>query len=294
MNFKCLAFSTAVLTVCLPSVTLSAIEILDADGNLVRLDKPAERVISLAPSLTEILFAIGAAQRVVGVIEYSDFPPEAKTLPVIGRFDLLDIEKVLELEPDLIVAWKSGNPERSIEQLISLGLTVYLAELNDLPSISKQMKNISKLTGTEREASSAITNFNQTYASLIAEYSDRKLVKTFYQVWDMPIITAGGKDFINDIIKLCSGENIFKGINQIAPKVSLEAVIVANPEVIIGSGSDQTRPDWLDNWKRWPRIEAVSKQNLFSINPDLIQRQTPRILIGTKQMCEHINKARTQ
>ena len=294
MNFKCLAFSIAVLTVCLPSVTLSAIEILDADGNLVRLDKPAERVISLAPSLTEILFAIGAAQRVVGVIEYSDFPPEAKTLPVIGRFDLLDIEKVLELEPDLIVAWKSGNPERSIEQLISLGLTVYLAELNDLPSISKQMKNISKLTGTETEASSALTNFNQTYESLIAEYSDRKLVKTFYQVWDMPIITAGGKDFINDIIKLCSGENIFKGINQIAPKVSLEEVIVANPEVIIGSGSDQTRPDWLDNWKRWPRIEAVSKQNLFSINPDLIQRQTPRILIGTKQTCEYINKARTQ
>ena len=294
MNFKCLAFSIAVLTICLPSVTLSAIEILDADGNLVRLDKPAERVISLAPSLTEILFAIGAAQRVVGVIEYSDFPPEAKTLPVIGRFDLLDIEKVVELEPDLIVAWKSGNPERSIEQLKSLGLTVYLAELSDLPSISKQMKNISKLTGTEREASSAITNFNQTYESLIAEYSGRTLVKTFYQVWDMPIITAGGKDFINDIIKLCSGENIFKEINQISPKVSLEAVIVANPEVIIGSGSDQTRPDWLDNWKHWPKMEAVSKQNLFSINPDLIQRQTPRTLIGTKQMCEHINKARTQ
>ena len=210
MNFKCLAFSTAVFTICLPSVTLSAIEILDADGKLVRLGKPAERVISLAPSLTEILFAIGAAKRVVGVIEYSDFPPEAKTLPVIGRFDLLDIEKVVELEPDLIVAWKSGNPERSIEQLKSLGLTVYLAELSDLPSISKQMENISKLTGTEREASSAITNFNQTYESLIAEYSGRKLVKTFYQVWDMPIITAGGKDFINDIIKLCSGENIFK------------------------------------------------------------------------------------
>ena len=150
-------------------MTFSAIEIFDADGNLVRLDKAAERVISLAPSLTEILFAIGAAQRVVGVIEYSDFPPEAKTLPVIGRFDLLDIEKIVELETDLIVAWKSGNPERSIEQLKSLGLTVYLAELSDLPSISRQMKNISELTGAEREASSAITDFNQTYKSLIAE-----------------------------------------------------------------------------------------------------------------------------
>ena len=292
MNFRCFALSTALLTATLSSLTFSEIEILDADGNLIRLDKPAERIISLAPSLTEILFAIDAGKRIVGVIEYSDFPLEAKKLPVIGRFDLLNVEKIVELEPDLIVAWKSGNPERSIEQLKTLGLTVFLSELTDLPSISEQMKNISKLTGTEREASSAITNFNQTYQSLVAEYSGRKLVKTFYQVWDTPIITAGGKDFINDIIKLCSGENVFKDINQIAPKVGLEAVIFADPEVIIGSGSDQTRPDWLDNWKRWPKIKAVSKQNLFSVNPDLIQRQTPRILIGAKQMCEHINKAR--
>ena len=294
MNFRCLAFSAVLLAVTLSSAAFSAVEILDEDGNLVRLEKPAKRIISLAPSLTEILFAIGAGQKIVGVIEYSDFPPEAKTLPVIGRFDLLDIEKIAELEPDLIIAWKSGNPARSIEQLKILGLSVYLAELNDLASISKQMKNISKLIGAEREASLAITNFNQTYESLVAKYSGRELVKTFYQVWDMPIITTGGKGLINDIITLCSGENIFKGISQIAPKVSLEAIVVANPEVIIGSGSGKTRPDWLDKWKRWPRVKAVSKQNLFSVNPDLIQRQTPRTLIGAKQMCEHIDKARIQ
>ena len=294
MNFRCLTFSAVLLAVTLSSAAFSAVEILDEDGNLVRLEKPAKRIISLAPSLTEILFAIGAGQKIVGVIEYSDFPPEAKTLPVIGRFDLLDIEKIAELEPDLIIAWKSGNPARSIEQLKILGLSVYLAELNDLASISKQMKNISKLIGAEREASLAITNFNQTYESLVAKYSGRELVKTFYQVWDMPIITTGGKGLINDIITLCSGENIFKGISQIAPKVSLEAIVVANPEVIIGSGSGKTRPDWLDKWKRWPRVKAVSKQNLFSINPDLIQRQTPRTLIGAKQMCEHIDKARIQ
>ena len=294
MNFRCLAFSAVLLAVTLSSAAFSAVEILDEDGNLVRLEKPAKRIISLAPSLTEILFAIGAGQKIVGVIEYSDFPPEAKTLPVIGRFDLLDIEKIAELEPDLIIAWKSGNPARSIEQLKILGLSVYLAELNDLASISKQMKNISKLIGAEGEASLAITNFNQTYESLVAKYSGRELVKTFYQVWDMPIITTGGKGLINDIITLCSGENIFKGISQIAPKVSLEAIVVANPEVIIGSGSGKTRPDWLDKWKRWPRVKAVSKQNLFSVNPDLIQRQTPRTLIGAKQMCEHIDKARIQ
>ena len=269
-----------------------AIEVVDEDGNLIRLEKPARRIISLAPSVTELLFAIGAGSQVVGVIEYSDFPPEAKALPVIGRFDLLDIERILELEPDLIIGWKSGNPRASIKQLKRLGLSVYLAKLNDLPSIPSQMVNFSKLAGTAEEAKEAINYFNQTYESLVTEYSNRESVKTFYQVWESPIITAGGKELMNDIIELCSGENIFKEIDQIAPKVSLEAVIIANPEVIIGSGAGLTRPEWLNDWEIWPNLKAVSGEHVYFIPPDLVQRQTPRTLIGTKQMCEHIDKAR--
>ena len=269
-----------------------AIEVVDEDGNLIRLEKPARRIISLAPSVTELLFAIGAGSQVVGVIEYSDFPPEAKAVPVVGRFDLLDIERILELEPDLIIGWKSGNPRASIEQLKRLGLSVYLAELNDLPSISSQMVNLSKLAGTAEEAKEAINYFDQTYESLVTEYSNRESVKTFYQVWESPIITAGGKELMNDIIELCSGENIFKDIDQIAPKVSLEAVIIANPEVIIGSGAGLTKPEWLNDWEIWPSLKAVSEEHVYFIPPDLVQRQTPRTLIGTKQMCEHIDKAR--
>ena len=269
-----------------------AIKVVDEDGNIIELERPAKRIISLAPSITEILFAINAGKQLVGVIEYSDFPPEAKTVPVVGRFDRLDIEKILELEPDLIIGWKSGNPRASIEQLKRLGLSVYLAELNDLPSISSQMENLSKLVGTTKEAKEAINYFNQTYESLVTEYSNRESVRTFYQVWESPIITAGGKELMNDIIELCSGENIFKDIDQIAPKVGLEAVIIANPEVIIGSGVGSTRPEWLNDWDLWPSLKAVSKKHVYFISPDLVQRQTPRTLIGTKQMCEHIDKAR--
>ena len=269
-----------------------AIEVVDEDGNLIRLEKPAERIISLAPSVTELLFAIGAGSQVVGVIEYSDFPPETKTLQVVGRFDLLDIEKIIELEPDLIIGWKSGNPRTSIEQLKRLGLSVYLVELNDLPSISTQMESLSKLAGTTIEAKEAINHFNQTYESLVTQYSNRESVRTFYQVWESPIITTGGKELMNDIIELCSGENIFNAIDQIAPKVSLEAVIIANPEVIIGSGVGLTRPEWLNDWESWPSLKAVSEEHVYFIPPDLVQRQTPRTLIGAKQMCEHIAKAR--
>ena len=292
MKLNFLELYLTFLALSLYSEAYCAIEVVDEDGNLIRLEKPAERIISLAPSVTELLFAIGAGSQVVGVIEYSDFPPEAKTLQVVGRFDLLDIEKILELDPDLIIGWKSGNPRTSIEQLKRLGLSVYLVELNDLPSISTQMESLSKLAGTTIEAKEAINHFNQTYESLVTQYSNRESVRTFYQVWESPIITTGGQELMNDIIELCSGENIFNAIDQIAPKVSLEAVIIANPEVIIGSGVGLTRPEWLNDWESWPSLKAVSEEHVYFIPPDLVQRQTPRTLIGAKQMCEHIAKAR--
>ena len=292
MKLNFLELYLTFLALSLYSEAYCAIEVVDEDGNLIKLEKPAERIISLAPSVTELLFAIGAGSQVVGVIEYSDFPPEAKTLQVVGRFDLLDIEKILELDPDLIIGWKSGNPRTSIEQLKRLGLSVYLVELNDLPSISTQMESLSKLAGTTIEAKEAINHFNQTYESLVTQYSNRESVRTFYQVWESPIITTGGQELMNDIIELCSGENIFNAIDQIAPKVSLEAVIIANPEVIIGSGVGLTRPEWLNDWESWPSLKAVSEEHVYFIPPDLVQRQTPRTLIGAKQMCEHIAKAR--
>tara|TARA_B100001564_G_C20620793_1_gene662251 strand:- start:128 stop:1012 length:885 start_codon:yes stop_codon:yes gene_type:complete len=280
------------LIVALFSGTCGSIEIIDDDGHLIKLENPAERIISLAPSLTELMFAIGAGDKLKGVIEYSDFPLEAKSLPVIGRFDLLDVEKILELRPDLVIAWKGGSPKSSVEQLKKLGLTVYIAELNDLTSISIQMDKLSKLAGTANEARKSIREFNQTYESLVAEYSHRVAVKTFYQVWNNPLITVGGNELINDIIELCGGSNVFRNIKQIAPKVSVESVLVANPEVIISSGVTTVRPDWLDNWNHWPSLTAVSKQNLFFIPPDLVQRQTPRALVGAKEMCGYIDKAR--
>ena len=280
------------LVVTLFSGTCGSIEIIDDDGYLIKLENPAERIISLAPSLTELMFAIGAGDKLKGVIEYSDFPLEAESLPVIGRFDLLDVEKILELRPDLVIAWKGGSPKSSVEQLKKLGLTVYIAELNDLTSISIQMDKLSKLSGTANEARKSLREFNQTYESLVAEYSHRAAVKTFYQVWNNPLITVGGNELINDIIELCGGSNVFRNIKQIAPKVSVESVLVADPEVIISSGVTTVRPDWLDNWNHWPSLTAVSKQNLFFIPPDLVQRQTPRALVGAKEMCGYIDKAR--
>jgi iron complex transport system substrate-binding protein len=269
-----------------------AAEIIDDEGNLVRLEKPAERIISLAPSLTELVYAAGAGARLIGVVEYSDYPASADSLPVVGRFDGLDIEKILELKPDLIVAWQSGNPKSSITQLKNLNLEVYVAEPKNLSSIASHIEKLSVLTGTESRAQIAIQEFNSIYGEIKRRYNNKSKVKIFYQLWDRPIITVGGNELINDIIELCGGENIFGDLPQLAPKIDQESVLIRNPKVIVASGSNTERPQWLDEWKLWPQLTAVAEENLHFIIPELLQRHTPRALVGTRQMCEYIDQAR--
>lgn len=269
-----------------------AAEIIDDEGNLVHLEKPAERIISLAPSLTELVYAAGAGSRLIGVVEYSDYPASADSLPVVGRFDGLDIERILELKPDLIVAWQSGNPKSSITQLKNLNLKVYVAEPKNLSSIASHIEKLSVLTGTESRAQIAIQEFNSIYGELKRRYNNKSKVKIFYQLWDRPIITVGGNELINDIIELCGGENIFGDLPQLAPKIDQESVLIRNPKVIVASGSNTERPQWLDEWKLWPQLTAVAEENLYFIIPELLQRHTPRALLGTRQMCEYIDQAR--
>ena len=271
----------------------SIIEIIDDAGSTIIFNQPAERIVSLAPSLTELIYAAGAGDKLVGVVEYSDYPPQAIGLPIIGRFDLLDLERILQLKPDLVVAWQSGNPRASVARLKQLGLTVYIAEPKKLESISSHIEKLAALAGTEAAAADAINQFQTTYSALLTTYGDKPLIKTFYQVWDAPLITSGGNELINDIISLCGGSNIFEELQLVAPKVSDEAVLARDPEVIIASGMDIERPEWLDDWKKWPNLSAVVNDNLFFVPPELIQRHTPRALIGAQQMCTHIDSARS-
>lgn len=269
-----------------------ALEVKDDEGLLIQLDAPAKQIISLAPSLTELLYAAGAGEKLVGVVEYSDYPEAAKSLPIVGRHDLLDMEKILQLQPDLIVAWQTGNPRASVNRLRELGLTVYIAEPKNLSSITSHIHRLSVLAGTELVAQPTINDFQKKWQELSDTYQHKAPVSTFYQVWDRPLISAGGNELINDIIELCGGVNIFKEISLVAPKVSIEAVLMRDPAAIIASGMDIERPEWLDEWLRWPNLTAVSNASLFFVAPDLLQRHTPRALIGAEKMCEQIDLAR--
>ena len=271
---------------------LAAVSAIDDEGTLVELSQPATRVISLAPSLTELLFAAGAGGQIVGVVDYSDFPPEANEIQVVGRHDLLDMERILQLDPDLIVAWQSGNPRTSVARLRELGFPVYIAEPKLLESIPSHIERLARLTGTSAVGNQEAADFRETLAALSAQYSDAAPVSVFYQVWDLPLISAGGNELIDDIITLCGGRNIFADITLVAPKVSTEAVLARNPSAIIASGMDIHRPEWLDDWKRWPSLTAIKHGNLFFVPPELLQRHTPRALLGAQMLCEQIAVAR--
>ena len=288
----CFLFVTAIVFSINTLEANSEVEVRDDEGTLITLKTPAQRIVSLAPSLTELIYAAGAFEKLVGVAEYSDFPPAAKELPIVGRFDILDIERIVQLNPDLVVAWQSGNPRTSVNRLRKLGLPVYIAEPKSLASIPFHIERLALLAGTKLRAEESINGFRQKLKALHNQYSHQSPVTTFYQVWDVPLITAGGNELIDDIIRLCGGHNVFANIKRVAPKVRREAVLERNPEVIIASGMDIERPEWLDDWLRWPSINAVANNNLFFVPPELVQRHTPRALLGAAQICSQLDQAR--
>jgi iron complex transport system substrate-binding protein len=268
-----------------------AITVVDDDQRNVTLQGPARRIVSLAPSLTELLFVAGAGNRVVGVSEYSDFPPQAQGIPIVGRFDLLDMEAIVGFNPDLIVAWRSGNPRAAVQRLIDLGFNVYVAEPTTLDSIPEHIEKFATLAGTQTTGMAASAYFREQLGVLQSKYQNSEKVSVFYQVWNDPLISVGGQELINDIITLCGGTNIFGDLG-LAPKISEEAVLQRDPQAIIASGMDIARPEWLDDWRRWPQLQAVANDHLFFIPPDFVQRHSLRVLSGALQMCAHLDMVR--
>jgi len=273
-------------------VARAEIVVTDDSGTTVRLAAPARRIVSLAPHITETLFAIGAGERIVGTVEYSDYPEAAKRIPRVGGYSRLDLEAVAALKPDLVIAWESGNAKAHIDKLRSLGLAIYISQPNHIDDVATALERFGQLTGLPDAGRAAASHFRTRLAALHGRYASRPTVRTFYQIWKQPLMTVGAPQIISDAIKLCGGENVFAALPTMAPTVTVEGVIAANPEAIVASGMGESRPDWLDDWKRWTSITAVARNNLFFIPPDLLHRHTPRLLDGTERLCQHLEKAR--
>lgn len=280
----------AALFFLLPAVAGAEIAINDDAGNRVVLPQPAQRIVSLAPHITELLFAAGAGGRIVGAVEYSNHPQAANHLPRIGSHAALDLERIAALRPDLAIAWGSGNSPAQVEQLRRLKIPVFVSEPQRLTDIPASLRTFGQLAGTDGEA--AAHAFAMRLAGLRARYGKALPVSVFYAIWNQPLMTVGGGHLINAAIELCGGRNVFAALTQPAAHVALEAVLQADPEVIVASGMDEARPEWLDDWRRWPQLRAVRRGNLVFVPPDLLQRHTPRILDGTERLCAALEQAR--
>lgn len=268
------------------------IVVSDESGQTVRLAAPARRIVSLAPHLTENLYAAGAGGRIVGAGDFSDYPAAAKKLPRVGAYPSFDLEAIVALKPDLIVVWESGKSSSAIARLKALGIPLYVSQPKTILDIAGNIERLGALAGTAAIAGKAAQDLRVHYAALRARYGGRPVVRVFYQIWNQPLMTVNGEHLISEAMRLCGAENVFAGLSQLAPTISVEAVLAADPEVIVASGLDAVRPEWLDAWRNWRDLQAVARDNLFFIPPDLIQRHTARILDGTELLCGQMETVR--
>jgi iron complex transport system substrate-binding protein len=275
-------------------VAAADIRLTDDAGRSVTLKQAARRIISQTPHITELLFAAGAGERIVGTVEFSNYPEAAQRIPRIGDSAQLDLERIVALKPDLIVVWQHGNAQRQLDKLLSLGIPAFYNQPDRLTDVARSIEQFGRLAGTEAVASAAARAFAAREAELRGRYAARAPVTVFYQVWEKPLMTVNGEHLISDMIRLCGGQNAFADLRPLVPVISTEAVFAVDPEAIIGASSEvNTRGD-LDNWKQWPRLKAVARGNLFVIHTDLINRHTPRVLEGAQQMCEQLQAARAK
>ncbi|OSM01972.1 putative periplasmic binding protein [Magnetofaba australis IT-1] len=249
-------------------------------------------MVSLAPHLTEILFAAGAGEQVVGVVNYSDYPPAAKRLPQVGGYHKPDIERIAALRPDLAVIWAEGNPQSLVRALESLCIPYYVANPKRFVDIARALRQLGALTGHAQQSQQAADAFLAKWRALRAQYRQAKPLRVFYQVWNQPLITVNDDHLIGQIITDCGGKNVFGELDALTPRIGVEAVVARAPEVILASGMDAARPEWLDDWKRWKSLPAVRDGHLIHIPPDLIQRHGPRAVEGMALICAALAQAR--
>jgi iron complex transport system substrate-binding protein len=280
--------------ICFPSQPLFAGMYIDNLGRSVEIYDTPRRIVSLSPHITEILYAIGLRERIVGVTRFSDYPEEAKEKERIGSYINLDLEKIISLQPDLIISTSDGNPKEDIDKLASLGHSVFVISHNDIDGIYRSILKIGEITGQEAESVQLVSQMEEHIENIRLKLRNTKIRPVFYQLGDNPLITTGKSTFIDSLIELAGGRNIAGDIDILYPRFSMEQVLASAPEVIIISSMAEKKAssEVLKKWEKWKEIPAVRHKEIFFINPDLIHRPGPRIVEGLEKLSAMIHPER--
>ena len=274
------------------AIPASAITVQDFAGREVTLAQPARRIVALAPHIVENLYSAGAGDRLVGVVSYSNYPAQAVEIPRVGSATAFSVEQIVALQPDLVIMWGSGNGMRTLTQLQELGIPVYVSELRRLSDVPGSIRRLGRLAGTTAVSEREALRIEEELNTLQSRYIGRKRLGVFYQIWNEPLQTVNGEHLISEVITLCGGRNIFSDASSLAPRISLESVLLRDPDAIVASGMGEARPEWLDQWRSYPSLSAVRSGALFFINPDHVQRPTARVLLGAGRLCEQLDSLR--
>lgn len=269
----------------------ASVTVVDDAGRSVTLPAPAHRIVSLAPNITDALFAAGAGAYVVGTSRFTEYPAEAKKVPVVGDATMIDLERIVALKPDIVVVWKSGNAASQVEKIARLGIPVFYSETTRLAQVAATTRQLGKLAGTEDVATRNAAAFDASLRQLRTTYTGKKRLKVFFQIWDRPLMTVGRAQIIDDALDLCGGDNLFADIDQAAPTVSREAVLARNPDVIMSGGGEG---ESLASWKPSGFLSAVRHDNVFAIDAPTLALPSPSILAGVDTLCHALDEARTR
>lgn len=279
----------------LPLLFAAAASGCGADADPEPLDagtgSATERVVTLAPHLAELVFAAGAGDRLVGVSAWSDFPPAALDVPIVSDAFTVDLEVLAGLEPTIILAWQSGTPVHVVDELENLGYRVETVTTRGLEDVALALERIGALAGSDQAAARAAGEYRAEVASLREAYDSRPAISVFYQVSARPLYTIAGGHYIEEIVTLCGGRNVFDDVDELAPAITVESVVSRDPDVIL-AGSAQHDP--FAEWARWPELGFNRYDNRFTVPADEIGRATPRLTIAAAALCAALDEGRAR
>jgi|TARA_R110001592_G_scaffold112916_4_gene311476 vitamin B12 transport system substrate-binding protein len=255
-------------------------------------EQSAKRIVALAPHIVEMLFDIGAGDKIVGAVAYSDYPKAALDIPRVGSYHGMQIEKLLALNPDLVIVWKSGNSQSDIDKMKRLGLKIVFSNPVDIADVATELRYFGGLTGHQQQAESVALAYEQRLKKLRLDNKTKQTIPVFYQLWSEPMMTINGTTWINQLIEVCQGVNVFKDNPTPYPKISTENVIVAQPHLMILPDENSDKPQPIIDWQKWPEIPAVKNNKFIHVDADLLHRFSTRMLSGVADMCEKIDQQR--
>lgn len=251
-----------------------------------------QRFISLAPNITEIIYAAGAGSKLVAVSDYSNYPSQAKKLPRVANYTGIDIEKIIKLHPTRVFYWQGGNRMSQVEQLKQLGIKTEAIRVHSVHDVVKAIRKIGQLAGTQKQADQYAQHLWHQYQDLQHRYKKRSTVPVFYQVSASPLLTIGQHSYIRNLIQQCGGHHIINDTVGSAPEVNIATLLKRQPQAIIIGKSSHDHTQYQQFWHQWPQLKAVQQQHVFLIKASWINRPGPRLIKGMRKLCQVIDQAR--